>query len=170
MEQILEILKYILPAIVVFLTVFYLMRTYIRGQLSLQRMKNQEDQLNQSLPLRLQAYERLILLCERLSVDDLMLRLRKKDMTSQDLKNILMLAVKQEFDHNLAQQLYVSEKLWEILTTAKNQVLDQIFLADNNHSGLSADVYSEALLKMFQENNPVKTAKSAVIREGQMYF
>jgi hypothetical protein len=169
MEAILEILKYILPALVVFATVYYLMKTHTKGQLSLQRMKIQEDQQKISLPLRLQAYERLILLCERISVDSLLLRLRKKEMSSADLKNILMLAVKQEFDHNMAQQLYVSEKLWEILKTAKDQVLNQIYLAENQ-SDPSGQAYSEALLKLFEENNPVQTAKSAVIREGQMYF
>ena len=91
-------------------------------------------------------------------------------MNAAELKNVLMLAVKQEFDHNLSQQLYVSEKLWEILTLAKNQVLDQIFLAEKEAKGASADAYSEALFKLAQKSNPVITAKSAIIKEGQMYF
>jgi hypothetical protein len=170
METFLEILKYILPALVVFVTVYYLMRTYINGQLNLQRIKYQEENRKFSVPLRLQAYERLILLCERISVESLLLRLRTKEMNATELKNVMMLAVKQEYDHNLSQQLYVSAKLWEILTLAKNQVLDQIFLAEKEAKSSSADAYSAALFKLAQKSNPIATAKSAIVKEGQMYF
>jgi hypothetical protein len=170
MDTVLEIFKYTLPALIVFLTVYYLMRSYINGQLNMQQLKNRTEQDKFSLPLRLQAYERLILLCERLYVDSLLLRLRKQNMSGPELKNLLMLAVKQEFDHNLAQQLYVSSKLWEIITTAKDQVLDQLYLAERNVSGQDADAYSAELLRLFEKSNPVKTAKLAVIKEGQLYF
>lgn len=170
MDQFLEILKYILPALIVFITVYYLMKNYIKGQLNLKRIENQQAHDKLSLPLRLQAYERLILLCERMSIDDLLLRLRTRDMNSMELKNVLMLAVKQEFDHNLAQQLYVSEKLWEILSTAKNQLLEQIILAEKKANSPDANRFSAELLELFEKNNPIRTAKQAVIKEGQLYF
>ena len=170
MEIILEILKFTIPALVVFLTVFYLIRHYIQGQLSMQKMKIQEEQQKSTMALRLQAYERLILLCERMSLDQLLLRLRTKDMNGDDLKNVLMLAIKQEFDHNLSQQLYVSPKLWEILSAARDQILELIYLAAREEGGKDAERYSRKLLEMYQQNNPLRTATLAVIKEGQMYF
>ena len=170
MDFLLDLLKITIPALVVFLTVFYLMRTYIQGQLSMQRLHQQDEQQKHTVPLRLQAYERLILLCERVSLDDLMLRLRTRDMNAAELKNVLMLAVKQEFDHNLTQQLYVSTKLWEILSAAKAGLLDLIYLAENEIEANSSDAYSNKLLKLFQENNPLIMAKHAVVKEGQLYF
>lgn len=170
MDFVLDLLKITIPALIVFITVFYLMRTYIRGQLSMQRLHQQDEQQKHTVPLRLQAYERLILLCERVSLDDLMLRLRTREMTAAELKNVLMLAVKQEFDHNLTQQLYVSTKLWQILGAAKDRLLDLIYLAENEIDSDSSDAYSNKLLKLFQENNPLITAKHAVVKEGQLYF
>ena len=170
MEFILELLKITLPALIVFFTVFYLMRHYIQGQLAMQRMKIQEEQQKISIPLRLQAYERLILLCERIALDQLLLRLRTREMKSSDLKNVLMIAVKQEYDHNLTQQLYVSDKLWEIISAAKDQLLDLIYLAARENPGDDPDAYSRELIKLYQQNNPLKTALHAIVKEGQMYF
>jgi hypothetical protein len=170
MDFVLDILKISVPAFIVFITVYYLMRTYVTGQLNMEKLKYQSEQQGASMPLRLKAYERLILLCERIALDDLMLRLRTRDMNAQQLKNVLMIAVKQEYDHNLSQQLYVSQKLWEILSAAKDQVLDLIFIAEAEAKSNDANVYGQKLLELFQNNNPVKTAKSAVVKEGQMYF
>ena len=170
MNFVLDIFKITIPALIVFLTVYYLMKSYIGGQLSMQQLKYQQEQQNISVPLRLQAYERLILLCERISLDELLLRLRTKEMKSQQLKNVLMLAVKQEFDHNLTQQLYVSDKLWQILQAAKKQLLDIIYLANKESATDNPDNYSAKLMELIEKNNPINTAKAAVIKEGQLYF
>lgn len=173
MDFVLELLKITIPALIVFLTVFYLMRTYIKGQISLKHIEIQgelQKKESQSFPLRLQAYERIILMCERLSMEQMLLRLRTKGMSVPDLRTVLILAVNQEFDHNIAQQLYVSVTLWQIVKTSKDQLIELIALTANEPESMDAMTYSNNLLKHISENNPADTAKKAAIKEAQSLF
>ena len=114
METFLEILKYTIPGMVVFATAYYLLKLYLDDRLRYEMSKQRGESMKITLPLRLQAYERLTLLCDRVSVPNTLLRIRMPGMTVGDLRGGLMLAISQEFDHNTSQQLYVSDTLWQI--------------------------------------------------------
>jgi hypothetical protein len=79
-----------------------------------------------TLPLRLQAHERLMLFLERISLEALVLRLRRPSTTNAELHNDLTTAVRSEYEHNLAQQMYVSQELWIAICMAKNTTLTVI--------------------------------------------
>jgi len=111
---------------VVFATAYYLLKLYLDDRLRYEMTKQRGESLKITLPLRLQAYERLTLLCDRVSVPNTLLRIRMPGMTVGDLRGGLMLAISQEFDHNTSQQLYVSETLWQIISFAKNDTLNYV--------------------------------------------
>ena len=165
-----EIIKITVPALIVFLTVYYLMKTHSRQMITLESMKLKKDAASTTLPLRLQAYERLALFCERISPDNLLLRFRKENMSGKDLQNLLVLAIKQEYDHNLTQQIYVSESLWNIIQLCKDRILELIYAAGKAKDADNPDVFSNILIKAFEETNPVKTAQRAIRKEVQLYF
>ena len=126
MELFIEILKYTLPSLIVFLTVWIMMRTWFRNE---DRRRKQEFNLHISdeiLPVRLQAYERIILLLERISPESLILRVGRKDLSARGLQQELLSAITSEFDHNIAQQTYISTEAWEKVKTAKNQVINLV--------------------------------------------
>ncbi len=75
METALEISKYILPALVVFATVYFVMKRYLNMQYSTQVLKFKQEQLKNTLPIKLQAYERMAMFCERISLENLSYRL-----------------------------------------------------------------------------------------------
>lgn len=79
-----------------------------------------------TLPLRLQAYERLILFMERISPEALALRVQPETTTNADLHAALIAAVRSEFQHNLSQQLYVSQEVWQQIVLVKNNVIRSI--------------------------------------------
>jgi hypothetical protein len=74
-----------------------------------------------SMPLRLQAYERLVLLTERISLPNLISRLNQPGISVQEMKLILTENIKQEFEHNSTQQLYVSQVGWDAVRSLKEQ-------------------------------------------------
>ncbi len=123
---ILDILKYTLPALIVFLTVFFMLRYYFRFEEKSKSLEYKAGHRNITLPLRLQAYERLAVLCERISLPNLILRIRTGSMTASDLQIALQVAMQQEFEHNVAQQIYVSPELWQIINLAKNDSINMI--------------------------------------------
>jgi hypothetical protein len=83
------------------------------------RSKNTEI----TLPLRLQAYERMCLFLERISPSNLLLRLVPSAMSALELQQILLHDIREEYNHNVAQQLYMSSAAWEQITNAMNETV-----------------------------------------------
>jgi len=123
MESFLEILKYTVPALIVFLTAYLLLKQYLDDKQQIYLMAQRNEAVKITLPLRLQAYERLTLLCDRAAIQNVLLRIRMPGMSVAELRGGLLMAIRQEFEHNTSQQLYVSDTLWQIITFAKNETL-----------------------------------------------
>jgi len=94
-----------LPSVALFAAVYFILRQYYQQQTKMNLLHNRQTNEKITLPLKLQAYERLILLCERIDIPDLLLRLKVPGTSAQELRSALLLAVQQEFEHNLTQQL-----------------------------------------------------------------
>ncbi len=126
MEVLLEILKYTVPALIVFLTVLVMLRTWSRNE---ERRRRSEFNMHLSddiLPIRLQAYERSILLLERISPESMVMRASRSDYTARQLQQELLGNITSEFEHNIAQQTYISTEAWEKMKAAKNQIINLI--------------------------------------------
>ena len=153
METFLEILKFILPSLIMFGGVYFVMSKFLdteqRKQLLVLRQENQKV----TTPLRLQAYERLVLYLERISMDKLVLRVNKPGMTAKSLQADLLRTIQQEFDHNLTQQVYTSNTSWDTVKTAKDESLKIVNLAgsqmkpDSKGTDLGQKIF-EIMLKL----------------------
>jgi hypothetical protein len=74
-----------------------------------------------SRQLQLQAYERLILLTDRIALPNLIQRVHQPGLTAREMQSLLTLSIRQEFEHNITQQLYVSAEAWDALRNYKDQ-------------------------------------------------
>jgi hypothetical protein len=126
MENFLEIVKYTLPALITLLAAVITLRIMIRNEERKRGMQYAMEKRDTTLPLRLQAYERLILFLERISPDSLMMRVNNPELDAAALQNELINAVRTEFEHNLAQQIYISSKAWDAVKGARNNVVKLI--------------------------------------------
>jgi hypothetical protein len=162
----LNVIAYSLPALLVFLTVYFLFTRFLNQQLRMEGLKLQRDHAKDMVPLKLQSYERLIMLCERMSVDPLMLRLAHPDLGVKELRQAMLIAIQQEFEHNLTQQLYVSENLWKIIKVAKEQMQTIISAADG---ASTADFMDDLRTKISElKTDPVAFAVSAIRNEAAL--
>jgi hypothetical protein len=116
-------LKMIIPAFIVFLTAYYLVKNFLdndaRKRLTEIRIANQGI----ITPTRLQAYERIALFLERISPNSLIPRVNKPGMSARLLQTELIKAIRTEFEHNLSQQIYISGHAWEMVKTAKEEII-----------------------------------------------
>ena len=168
METALEILKYILPALIVFATVYFMMKRYLDMQYSSEVLRFKQEQAKNTLPIKLQAYERMAMFCERISLDNLSYRLSSQNIDAQSMSNAMLIAIQQEFEHNMSQQVYISEKLWQIITMAKDQMQNIITTAaaDRSIGNSPAALVQKAIaLQKEMGGNPVETAKRAIKKE-----
>lgn len=163
---ILSIIQTTVPALVVFFTVFYLFKQYLRHQYHLASLQNQKKQGGQILPLKLQAYERLALFCERVSTDTLLYRINNPDMDGRELRTALLIAIQQEFEHNLTQQIYVSENLWKIIRLGKDQWQAIISATEGaTNAAFISDLYQKV---NSMEVHPIDYAKVAIKKEVEV--
>ena len=159
MDTVLEILKYTLPALVVFATTVYLVKKYFDGE---DKKRKQQLFINNQgtiMPLRLQAYERMILFLERISPESLIIRVNRSGYTCQQLQSELMNAIRSEFEHNLSQQLYVSPGAWEMLKIARGRTIQLInMMADKVQKDSPSINLSKAILESIVDQEKVPTA------------
>ena len=121
--DVLEILKYTLPGLVVFAAVYFTLSSYLASENKRKNMELRASYFRESLPIRLQAYERLVLFLERISPNNLVSRINKPDMTARELQLALLQNIKMEYEHNLTQQLYVSTNTWMMIVQVKEEII-----------------------------------------------
>jgi hypothetical protein len=156
MEVFLEILKYTVPALIVFFTVLIMLRTWSRNEEVRRKSEFNMHLSDEILPIRLQAYERSILLLERISPDSMVMRASRSDYTARQLQQELLGNITSEFEHNIAQQTYISTEAWEKMKVTKNQI---IHLINETASEVKPDAKGSTLGKLILErltelNNP----------------
>jgi hypothetical protein len=173
METFYEILKYTVPSLVVFATAYFLLKLYLDDRLRAELAAQRSESLKITLPLRLQAYERLTLLCDRAGITNTLLRIRMPEMRNGDLRGALLLAISQEFDHNTSQQLYVSDTLWQIISLAKNETLVLVSQTapELDPQGDCAELVGALLERLEQQpNTPLQRALVAIRTEAGQLF
>jgi hypothetical protein len=74
-----------------------------------------------SIPLQLQAYERLAVLCERIAIPNLISRVSNPQATAKEMQSLLIESIKQEFEYNASQQIYVSKISWDAVRNLRDQ-------------------------------------------------
>ena len=155
MEPLIELVKVLGPAALVLYLAYLLVRSFLNKQL--EEIKLQVAQKNQEviLPVRLQAYERICLLLERISPSNLLSRLNNLEYTAIEFQQILISEVREEFNHNLSQQLYMSSEAWSYVQSA---VEDVISILNEAGTGLEPDEKSLSLAK--------KVIDLSIAREG----
>lgn len=80
-------------------------------------------------PLQLQAYERIVMLAERISLPNLVSRANQPGLNAKEMQLLLLESVKQEVEYNTSQQIYVSPIAWDAIKNLKDQnmlVINQV--------------------------------------------
>lgn len=119
----LEILKYILPSLVVLLASLFTLRSFLDSEYKRRELEFRVQHYKDSLPIRLQAYERLTLFLERISPSNIISRTNKPDMYARDLQIALIQTIRSEYEHNLSQQIYVSSEVWQLIVNTKEEIV-----------------------------------------------
>ncbi len=171
MDNFLIVLAIILAAGVVFATAYFLLKEFFNNELKTRQLKLIEEKQKVSLPVRLQAYERIVLLLERMSPANLVIRVHKKGISSIQFQQLLIQAIREEYDHNLSQQLYISDKSWDMVRNAKEEMIRQINTsAGQLKEDASSTELSKKLLDMSVEKLATKKALVFVKAEARKLF
>ncbi len=164
----LDIVKFCLPALIVAGVVYFLFKQFFQHQYSIQALDFKSKTLAQAIPLRFQAYERLALLCERLSLGSMLSRIPTEGMSAGALRIGLLMTIQQEYEHNLVQQIYISDNLWKIIQTIRDNQVSIVNKAFDGINGNDApQTYISKILQISNESGDggVDTAIQAIKKE-----
>lgn len=125
-DKLLEIATYTLPAIITGGVAFGLLHKFFRNEDNKRKFELLRENQQQGLPIRLQAYERIVLYLERINPINLMMRVEPSGLDAPSYATFLIHNIQTEYEHNLAQQIYLTHDCWEIVMKAKNSIITQI--------------------------------------------
>ena len=123
MEIFTDILKITIPALIVFFTAWIVLKNMIRNDQDRRRQEIILQNAKTVTPIKLQAYERIVLFLERISMESLLLRVSMSDMSAEQLHSALLTTIRSEFEHNLSQQIYMSPQAWEVVKNARSNTI-----------------------------------------------
>lgn len=125
-DSIFEILKYTLPALIVLAASYLIVQKFLVSELRRKQIALLHETQNITIRMRLQAFERLTLLMERVHPRQMMPKVYNSAMTVSLLQQALVTTIRGEYEHNLSQQVYVSREVWESVKSAIEQEIGMI--------------------------------------------
>ncbi|RZJ68242.1 MAG: hypothetical protein EOO50_02145 [Flavobacterium sp.] len=163
-DKIIELLFFCLPAAITGGVAYYFFQTFAKNEDNKRRFMLLRQNRKDSLPLKLQAYERMTLFLERIDPAKLLIRVAPISEKKEDYANYIIAQIEQEFEHNLTQQIYVSDECWGIIQTAKNATIQTLRKAAASEDISDADNFREKVLTLSFDNPSPSSAALAYIR------
>ena len=175
----LEILKYTIPALIVLVSVWIVMHKLFKDEEQKRRWELLKASQKEIAPARLRAYERLALLLERTQPEAMVMALSEQLQAAGDsivtisvpkMQQELLQALRLEFNHNLSQQIYVSDETWTQIINARDEMAAFIAsVAGQLPQGATALDYSNALITAYANNGdtPHQLALDALKTEAR---
>jgi hypothetical protein len=145
-DKYLELAFYTLPALITGGVAYYLFDSYFKDQQHTRRWISQKENQKHALPLRLQAYERMALFLERINPSKLLIRVAPMSDDKAAYQNLLIHHIEQEYEHNLTQQIYITDECWTMVMTAKNTIIQNIRKTTADTTVTDADKLREKIL------------------------
>lgn len=168
--EISQLLLALLPALIVGALAYYFFKSFIKSEEGRRRFLLVKDNQKTALPMRLQAYERMTLFLERISPGKILFRVKPNSEDPALYEQLLVKTIEQEFEHNLAQQIYISGDCWDYIKTAKNATIGLIRKANGLDQVTTADALRETILKNLMEKPAPTDAALAFIKKEVKSF
>ena len=158
MEYLFYAILILVPAGIVFATAYFFMNKLAEREQRTMSLELRKERQKHVLPNRIDAYQRLVLLLERISPNSLVMRIHNPGFAARQLQAELLKTIREEFEHNVAQQIFVSPQAWEMVKNAKEETIKIINIAGNQmgDTSTSTDLASK-IFEIAGQVNPLPT-------------
>lgn len=168
-----DFLKLIVPAGLVLYGMYLTVKLLLEREADRHRYDVKTRYTESVVPVRLQAYERMVLFLERISPNNLLLRLGGTSTTVLEFQQRLLQEIRDEYNHNLSQQVYMSQAVWDQIQAAMNDVTTLINQAsgDTRPDAPALDLSKRIFERIIEKDRlPTANALKAVKEEIQAMF
>ena len=173
MNVILQILILLITAFGIIYTVYLFLNKQNSRELNQLKTELKKDRQNFFLPNRVEAYQRSILLLERINPNSLIMRNHNPSLSAKSMQSELLKVIRDEFDHNIAQQIFISIEGWETVKNSKEEIVKVINLAANQlNENASSTELAARIFEIVSEIKtlPVESSINLLKKELQQLF
>ena len=169
--KLLELLSYTIPALITGCVAYFFFDLHTKNEDGRRRYLLNKEAQKDALPIRLQAYERMTLFMERINPSKLLIRITPISEDQKEYENYVIAQIEQEYEHNLTQQIYMTEECWTIIITAKNATILLLRKANLDPRVTSATTLREVILSdLIEKQSPSNAALAYIKNEvGQLW-
>ena len=170
-DAIFALFQTLIPAFIVAVISYYFFSSFMKNEEKRRRFITVRESQAKTLPSRMAAYERLVLFLERIKPASLVVRTKPGNLSKSEYEQTLVAAIEHEFEHNIAQQVYVSEECWNIIRAAKNTTIQKLRQVSMTDKVTTADGLRQAILNELMDTRaPSATAISFLKAEVNDLF
>ncbi|WP_075344293.1 DUF7935 family protein [Tenacibaculum agarivorans] len=163
-DKIMEGLAFALPALVTGGVAYFMFSSFLQRDENEKKFEALIQKKRESLPMKLQAYERLLLFCERMNPAKLLTRINPIGTDSDSYAHLLIGNIEQEYEHNMVQQLYVHENAWKAVVGSKLAIINKIRTTAES-SDNARELRENLLIDYSQIESPTETAVAIIKQE-----
>ncbi|WP_136666626.1 hypothetical protein [Flavobacterium sp. H122] len=169
-DKIIEIAAYTLPSLITGGVAYYLFESYFKNEEKRRSFLLMKNTQKDALPLKLQAYERMSIFLERINPAKLLVRVAPFSADKNHYEAFIIEHIEQEYEHNLAQQIYITDDCWNVILTAKNTIIQNVRKTAKRDDITTADSLRETILiQLVEQESPTTIALAYLKKEvGQM--
>lgn len=173
MDPLIDLAKVLLPAGIFLYGMYLIVRSFINRDIEMRKLEVRSRAIETILPNRLQAYERMCLFMERIAPQNMLLRLNTPGISAREFHRMLLDEIRNEYNHNVSQQVYMSEAVWNLVKNAKEDLVIQIndasqqMLPEATSIDLAKKIFE---LSMDKKVDPMGHALSELKKEIQQTF
>ncbi|HEX4888501.1 MAG TPA: hypothetical protein VFV37_10690 [Luteibaculaceae bacterium] len=163
----------LIPAGIVTVVCLNIIRGFLDDSVKKEAIEIKKEASRTTLPLRIQAYERLVIFLERIRINSLVMRVHRSGMDAEFFQAELLKTIRSEFEHNVSQQLYVSDSAWQLVVFAKEETIQILNIASRTATeGTGATDFSRILFDINSklEHQPVDEAIKFIRKEMRKFF
>lgn len=164
-DRIIDLFLFAIPSLITGLIAYYFFKEHTKNEDGRRRYLLKKDLQINILPTRLQAYERMTLFLERITPSKLLIRIAPTDSNKETYEALLIQSIEQEFEHNLSQQIYISDKCWNVINAAKNATIQLIRKASLLEKTDTANKLREVVLTEMMERRSPSDAALSFLKE-----
>lgn len=128
MEYLFYAVLVLVPSGLVFGVAYFFIQKLTQDKQLMTLAEIKKDRHKHILPMKVEAYQRLILLLERIHPNSIVMRVHNPTKNATLIQNELLEQIRQEFEHNIAQQMFVSPQAWEMVKRSKDELLQLIHI------------------------------------------
>lgn len=157
-----ELLAMSLPTIIMGIVAYYFFNLHNKNVNNQHKFEALTSRKKEGLPIKLQAYERMVLFCDRVNPIKLMVRIKPLDSSTEKYLQLLLHNIEHEFEHNSVQQIYITKDCWKIIITAKSAIIQKLKLVANKSS--NSQEFREKMMLSYQNSAPPTDTAIEIIK------